>query len=64
MGPAPRPAVERFWPKVDRTGECWVWIGAHTRGGYGNFFDGTRHVRSHRFSWALVHGPIPAGQMV
>ena len=28
--------VERFWSKVDKSGECWLWVGRKNRvGGYG-----------------------------
>ncbi len=41
-----RPSVEeRFWAKVDRDGECWIWLGAHTRDGYGLFSPVGRHPR-------------------
>lgn len=29
-------ARRRFWAKVDRTGDCWVWTGA-LASGYGRF---------------------------
>ena len=29
--------VERFWSKVDKTGDCWHWTGAKIRTGYGQF---------------------------
>lgn len=55
------PVSERFWSKVDRTaGECWVWL-ASTNAGYGNFYDGSRLVRAHRWSWEQEHGPVPDG---
>jgi hypothetical protein len=28
---------------------------------YGNFWDGTRYVYSHRFSYELANGPVPEG---
>src|SRR5690348_16395282 len=29
--------AERFWAKVDKSGDCWIWTGAviRKRGGYG-----------------------------
>jgi hypothetical protein len=35
-----KPAAERFWEKVDRSGgpdACWLWTGARTAGRYGHF---------------------------
>lgn len=53
---------ERFWVKVDKSGDCWVWT-AFTHKGYGQFRDGGK-VKAHRYSWALENGPIPAGMQV
>ena len=64
-GPRPKPAEERFWSKVDQTGDCWIWTGAKYPKGYGSFFDENyRHVGAHRFSYELAHGPIPNGLYV
>jgi hypothetical protein len=30
-------AQERFWAKVDKSGDCWLWIGAVKNNGYGVF---------------------------
>jgi hypothetical protein len=49
---------ERFWPKVDKNGECWVWIGKKDRDGYGQFSYPGGH-RAHRYSWLLYRGAIP-----
>jgi len=53
---------ERFWPKVDRGGACWLWTGALYVNGYGAFRgpDG-RTIRAHRFAYERVVGPIPEG---
>lgn len=51
----------RFWSKVDRTGACWIWTGASHEGGYGRFWDGSRLVPAHRWSYQAVRGPIPDG---
>lgn len=52
--------VERFWPKVDQSGDCWIWTASRDGMGYGMY----AHTRAHRFSWMLHHGPIPAGMCV
>lgn len=58
----------RFWAKVNRDGDCWIWT-AHVFGslGYGSFHMGARAARplyAHRVSWELTRGPIPAGLCV
>lgn len=51
---------ERFWAKVVPTGFCWEWTAAKVFG-YGKFWNGTRLMRAHRFSYELLVGPIPEG---
>lgn len=55
--------AERFWSKVDRSGEgCWPWMGGVSDRGYGTFWDGRRTIKAHVFSWELHTGtPIPTG---
>lgn len=55
---------ERFWGKVDKSGECWLWT-AFKYEGYG-YFCPTASIpkRAHRLSWELVNGPIPNGLLV
>lgn len=47
---------ERFWAKVDTSGEHWVWRGAVNSRGYGNFRVGTRFVNAHRVALWLATG--------
>lgn len=59
------PAYEdRFWSKVDRSGECWIWTGGTNVGGYGRFRS-ERHDRrmvvAHRVAYEMVVGPVPDG---
>lgn len=54
--------AERFWPKVDKSGECWLWTGAIDSCGYG-LFRGSE-VRAHRMAYALNTGPIPEGMSI
>lgn len=60
---------ERFWEKVDKSGECWVWTGAIQSKGYGTFATGSTRatlkvVLPHRYSWELHFGPIPDGLLI
>lgn len=57
---------DRFWAKVDRSGECWQWTASvfKDRNGYGKFQAGTsrsesRVVYAHRYAWELTNGPVP-----
>lgn len=54
-------AEERFWFKVDKSGECWIWTGARNIHGYGHLEVDGRFIKAHRFSWGLANGPIPDG---
>ncbi len=60
--------ADRFWSKVDTSGECWEWTGAHSFGGYGQMSvpgpPPQRPVRAHRISYELANGPIPDGMCV
>lgn len=68
--------VETFWSRVDKNGPvpshrpdlgpCWLWTRAKAvAGGYGIFGPSFKRVyRAHRFSWTVVHGPIPAGMFI
>lgn len=66
LGPAPkRPMPERFWLKVDKSGECWLWTSYINPCGYGQFQETSyRSERSHRVAWRIVNGPIPDGMFV
>lgn len=59
-----RTAEQRFWAKVDKTGECWLWTASLTSHGYGQFYFDGRPVAAHRFSYELFSLPIPAGMDV
>lgn len=59
------PFEERFWLRVDKSGDCWEWQGARTRRGYGSVGVGkAKSAKAHRVSWELAHGPIPTGLFV
>ena len=52
----------RFWLRVDKSGECWLWTGYLDPNGYGRFnHDRTQHM-AHRWAWMLTgNGEIPEG---
>lgn len=71
--------IDRFWSKVDKSGPipahcpeigaCWVWTAA--RNGSPNhqygairIHGGRKTVHTHRMSWQIANGPIPAGMYV
>jgi hypothetical protein len=57
---------ERFWAKVNKTPDCWLWTGALNDAGYGRITrpsDG-RVIRAHRASWEIHRGPLDAMDIV
>ncbi|RBY82659.1 HNH endonuclease signature motif containing protein [Blastococcus sp. TF02A-26] len=54
----------RFWAKVDRSGECWLWTGAVTSAGYGSWSSDGHRLSPHRVTYEAVHGPIPDGLQI
>jgi hypothetical protein len=59
-----RPVEERFWEKVDKTGDCWVWKAHLLYNGYGRFSINLKTEYSHRVAWFLEHGEWPKGKHV
>jgi hypothetical protein len=67
---------DRFWAKVDKTGQghvfegtpCWLWTGGKTDGGYGLWHRRENRkvitLLPHRVSYELVVGPIPEGYTI
>src|SRR5579885_1265661 len=53
-----KPLTERFWAKVKKTENCWLWTGWCNAAGYGALGRGRRSeglVLAHRLSWELAH---------
>lgn len=46
--------------RIDENG-CWTWTRPLGTGGYATFWDGTKTVRAHRFSYRSSVGEIPEG---
>lgn len=67
MTPIPRglSAEDRFWAKVEKTATCWLWRGAISADGYGNFgLEDGRTGSAHRVSYEWIVGPIPEGAVI
>jgi hypothetical protein len=46
--------AERFWSKVEKSGECWEWGGC-LNNGYGHINLNGKTVSAHRLSYVLHH---------
>jgi hypothetical protein len=58
------PLEKRFWTRLDMSGgpdACWPWTATRDKYGYGLIAVDGRYELTHRFSFALHYGPIPAG---
>jgi len=65
--PKGRSDAERFWEKVDKSGDCWLWTGKKDRRevcGYGLFRQNAKWVRPHRFAYEQEHGSITDGMVI
>lgn len=51
---------ERFWQKVDTSGDCWLWTGYVMPNGYGQFRWPGGSL-AHRYAYETTNGPIPDG---
>jgi|SRR6476620_58890 len=54
--------IERFWSKVDKSGDCWVWTDCQDRDGYGQFCTyinkKRKQYKAHRVSFFISNGSI------
>ncbi len=55
---------ERFWPKVEQVGECWIWRGALNSKGYGRIKNRGVNLLPHRVSYRWFIGPLLNGFQV
>jgi len=50
--------IDRFLSKVEKTENCWIWVGGKHRFGYGIFhFDG-KCSTAHKFSYIYFNGEV------
>lgn len=56
--------MTRFWEKVDKSGECWMWTAYIGGDGYGQFGLNGKVERAHRVAYEMGIGPIPQGMQI
>ena len=60
--PKHRTIADRFWSKVDRSADCWIWLRSRNPAGYGKFgASGSGWILAHRWAYEQANGPIPDG---
>lgn len=52
---------DRFWEKVDASGDCWEFVGARSDNGYGSVWFRGKVTQAHRAAWEMLVGRIPSG---
>lgn len=59
-------AISAFWAKVHRgePDDCWPWLGARVRDGYGNFSYNNENYRASRIAYFLTHGDFDQSLLV
>lgn len=60
-----KPLDERFWKRVAKTEECWLWTGYVNPNGYAQMGVGKyEKVYVHHVSFEMHVGPIPEGAVI
>lgn len=55
------PVMDRFWAKVSKTDDCWLWTAYTYPNGYGQFWFNGKMGYAHRFAYQQAKGAIPEG---
>jgi hypothetical protein len=53
--------AERFWEKVDKSADCWLWMGARNSRGYGVIQVAGHAIYAHRLVLELAGRPLASG---
>ncbi len=56
--------IQRFWARVDKSGECWNWTASKDTYDYGHVSIHGKLRGTHKISWELANGPITKGSHV
>ena len=54
----------RFWKKVQRDGNCLIWLGSLSADGYGRVYADDRLWVAHRYAWSLAGRQVPEGMQL
>ena len=53
-----RTTEDRFWSKIDKSGDCWTWTASSNADGYGRFCLNNKMEYAHRVAYEMEHGPV------
>lgn len=56
--------MDRFWDKVVKTDECWIWTGAKSSSGYGHLNINKKTIKAHRYSYEMFFGKIEHDKII
>lgn len=56
--------LDRFDKKVRLVGDCYIWIGAKQKKGYGIFWWNNHRGTATHYVWELHRGPVPEGMQI
>lgn len=57
--------LKRFWEKVEKTADCWIWKAYKNRQGYGRIGTSAgKSINATRVCWVIHNGPIPEGYFI
>lgn len=57
--------INSFWKKVNKTQDCWIWVAAKDKDGYGKFsIAKVGNFRAHRFSLMVQGVDVPKDKVV
>lgn len=59
MGRKATDPIERFWSKVDKSGNCWLWTAGTDNDGYGLFAVKRKQWRANRYAMHITKGLDP-----
>lgn len=63
LDPTPE-EIKRFWSKVDKSGDCWVWTKSHNAQGYGFFCARRKNWMAHRVAYIIANGSLDPSLVV
>jgi len=56
--------VKLFWSRLDKSGDCWVFIGKKDKAGYGHVQCGGKFYTAHRLAYEISTGDNPSGFVI